>query len=77
MRDEATAPVKPRKRGRPRCTSPGEVHVSVPIPQWLLQHIDAIGPNRGRTVARLFMEQLARTTHTEGLSRKLGEILYD
>jgi len=76
MRDETTAPVKPRKRGRPRTKPPDEVHVSVPIPQWLLQHIDEIGSNRGRTVARLFMQQLARTTHTEGLSRKLGEILY-
>ena len=66
-----------RKRGRPRTKPAGEVHVSVPIPQWLLQHIDEIGPNRGRTVARLFMEQLSRTTHTEGLSRKLGAILYD
>jgi hypothetical protein len=65
-----------RKRGRPRTKPADEVHVSVPIPQWLLEHIDAIGPNRGRTVARLFMQQLARTTHTEGLSRKLEDILY-
>jgi hypothetical protein len=71
MTDQST-----RKRGRPRTKPAGEVHVSVPIPQWLLEHIDVIGPNRGRTVARLFMEQLARTTHTEGLSRKLEDILY-
>jgi hypothetical protein len=79
MRDEATAPVKPRKRGRPRCTSPGEVHVSVPIPQWLLEHIDAIGPNRGRTVARLCLERLQSVPQiqdTPGLTRQIEQLIY-
>jgi hypothetical protein len=71
MTDQST-----RKRGRPRTKPAGEVHVSVPLPRWLLEHIDAIGPNGGPTVAKLYMVQLARTTHTDGLTRKLEDILY-
>ena len=70
---------QPRKRGRPRSTSPAEVHVSVPVPQWLLVHIDAIGPNRGRTVARLFLERLQSVPQiqdTPGLTRQIEEIVY-
>ena len=70
---------QPRKRGRPRSKPAGEVHVSVPLPEWLLVHIDAIGPNRGRTVARLFLERLQSVPQiqdTPGLTRQIEQLIY-
>jgi hypothetical protein len=73
------APATARGPGRPRTRPAGEVHVSVPLPEWLLVHIDAISPNRGRTVARLFLERLQSVPQiqdTPGLTRQIEEIVY-
>ena len=74
MTDQST-----RKRGRPRTKPAGEVHVSVPIPQWLLEHIDAIGRTRGRTVAALAMQRLLELPHiqnTPGAKDAIEMVLY-
>jgi hypothetical protein len=76
MRDETTAPTKPRRPGRPAKQNPHEAYVSVPLPTWVVEHLDTLPDPRGRTVARLFLEQLARTTEVPGLARKIEQILF-
>ena len=75
MRDETTAPVKPRRPGRPAKANPHEAYVSVPLPTWVVEHLDSLPDPRGRTVARLFLEQLARTTEVPGLATRIDEVL--
>jgi len=65
-----------RKRGRPRRNGPDEIWVSVPLPPWVVEHIDEQNGARGRFVARLFLERLARTTCDVELARRLNEVLY-
>ena len=71
MTDQST-----RKRGRPRRNGPDEIWVSVPLPPWVVEHIDEQDGARGRFVARLFLERLAATTYDVELARKLNEVLY-
>jgi hypothetical protein len=41
-----------------------------------VEHLDTLPDPRGRTVARLFLQQLARTTEVPGLARKIEQILF-
>lgn len=65
-----------RKRGRPRRNGPDEIWVSVPLPPWVVEHIDEQDGARGRFVARLFLERLQATTQAPGMARKIEQILY-
>jgi hypothetical protein len=76
MRDETTAPIKPRRPGRPAKANPHEAYVSVPLPTWVVEHLDSLPDPRGRTVARLFLERLQATTQTPGLARQIEQILF-
>jgi NADPH-dependent 2,4-dienoyl-CoA reductase/sulfur reductase-like enzyme len=76
MSHETTAPTKPRRPGRPAKANPHEAYVSVPLPTWVVEHLDTLPDPRGRTVARLFLERLAATTYDVELARKLNEVLY-
>ena len=76
MRDETAAPVNRRRPGRPAKANPHEAYVSVPLPTWVVEHLDSLPDPRGRTVARLFLEQLARTTEVPGLATRIDEVLY-
>ncbi len=69
-------PTKPRRPGRPAKQNPHEAYVSVPLPTWVVEHLDTLPDPRGRTVARLFLQQLARTTEVPGLARKIEQILF-
>ena len=69
-------PTKPRRPGRPAKANPHEAYVSVPLPTWVVEHLDSLPDPRGRTVARLFLERLAATTQTPGLARKIEQILF-
>ncbi len=75
MSHETTTPVKPRRPGRPAKQNPHEAYVSVPLPTWVVEHLDTLPDPRGRTVARLFLEQLARTTEVPGLATRIDEVL--
>jgi hypothetical protein len=76
MRDETTAPTKPRRPGRPAKANPHEAYVSVPLPTWVVEHLDSLPDPRGRTVARLFLERLAGYHPATELARKIDEVLY-
>ena len=65
-----------RKRGRPRRDGPDEIWVSVPLPPWVVEHIDEQDGARGRFVARLFLERLAGYHPATELARKIDEVLY-
>ena len=65
-----------RKRGRPRRNGPDEIWVSVPLPPWVVEHIDEQAGARGRFLARLFLERLQATTQAPGMARKIEQILY-
>jgi hypothetical protein len=69
------APTNPRRPGRPAKANPHEAYVSVPLPTWVIEHLDTLSDPRGRTVARLFLEQLARTTEVPGLATRIDEVL--
>ena len=71
MTDQST-----RKRGRPRRNGPDEIWVSVPLPPWVVEHIDEQDGARGRFVARLFLERLAGYHPATELARKIDEVLY-
>ena len=71
MTDQST-----RKRGRPRRNGPDEIWVSVPLPSWVVEHIDTLPDARGRTVARLFLEALASYHLNTELAQKIDEVLY-
>jgi hypothetical protein len=65
-----------RKRGRPRRNGPDEIWVSVPLPPWVVEHIDEQDGARGRFVARLFLERLAVSSGDLDLITKLCKTLY-
>jgi hypothetical protein len=75
MSHETTTPTKPRRPGRPAKANPHEAYVSVPLPTWVVEHLDTLPDPRGRTVARLFLERLARTTEVPGLATRIDEVL--
>ncbi len=76
MRDETTAPTKRRRPGRPAKQNPHEAYVSVPLPTWVVEHLDSLPDPRGRTVARLFLERLAVATEDAKLQIRLCEMLF-
>jgi len=65
-----------RKRGRPRRNGPDEIWVSVPLPPWVVEHIDKQSGARGRFVAKLFLERLAVSSTDLDLIAKLCKTLY-
>jgi len=71
MTDQST-----RKRGRPRRDGPEEIWVSVPLPPWVVEHIDEQDGARGRFVARLFLERLAVNSGDSAVIARLCEVLY-
>ena len=76
MSHETTAPTKPRRPGRPAKQNPHEAYVSVPLPTWVVEHLDSLPDPRGRTVARLFLERLAVATQDTKLQIRLCEMLF-
>ena len=75
MRDETTTPTKPRRPGRPAKANPHEAYVSVPLPTWVVEHLDSLPDPRGRTVARLFLERLQVVSHTPELVSRIEQVL--
>ncbi len=76
MSHETTAPTKPRRPGRPAKQNPHEAYVSVPLPTWVVEHLDTLPDPRGRTVARLFLEALASYHLNTELAQKIDQILH-
>jgi hypothetical protein len=48
----------------------------VPLPTWVVEHLDSLPDPRGRTVARLFLERLAVATDDAKLKIRLCEMLF-
>ena len=76
MTTETTTPTKPRRPGRPAKANPHEAYVSVPLPTWVVEHLDTLPDPRGRTVARLFLERLIVSTTDKALRTRVCEMLF-